>query len=356
MQISLKHMAILYFCVGIILPFLIVKDSNIFKKNTYNSNYLSKDNTNILKGLSVVIIIIHHLSLFLVNDGIFKTIFSRMGFLAVSIFLFVSGYGLMVQFTRKKERYFKGYFKNKILRLYLIFFCANIISTLLSNIFLNNQYTIIDIIKSSLLMNFADGRVLWFVAVILYFYIIFYIAFKLFNKNTAILLMSVSLGIWIALNIFLHHGAWYYNSAICFPLGIIVAEYNEQIFKVAKKYYLLVLSANVVLFLLGMTFYIKGIDKLQFIIPIFFVILILSLLMKVNLKSQFFYFMNGISFEFYLFQLIALNIVFQTKNEISSLFFLLAFLITVILSKILNVFVSFIFSIKIKRNLISSKP
>ncbi|WP_242834252.1 acyltransferase family protein [Clostridium pasteurianum] len=342
-------MVVLYISLIVILPLLLLVESKTFKFNTYNSNYLAKNNTDILKGLSVVIIIFHHLSLFLTNGGIYKTVISKVGFLAVSIFLFVSGYGLMVQFARKKNEYFKGYFKNKILKLYLVFFFSNIICTILSNVILNAQYNFVDIIKSSLLMNFADGRVLWFVAVILYFYIAFYIAFKFFKNNTAVIVIFISWILWIGLNIALHHGAWYYNSAISFPVGIIFGKYADQIFAFAKKYYLILTSGSLILFLLSMAAYIKGIDKLQFIIPILFTFVIVLLLMKVSLKSRFFNFMNGISFEFYLFQILALNIVFQTDNKTSSLYFFLAFLITVVLSKILNVFIGFIFNFIPKR-------
>ena len=351
MGISLKHMPILYFFIIVILPILLLEKSKIFKKSTYNDRYLSKNNTDAFKGLSVVIIIIHHLSLFLVNNGIFKTIFSRMGGLAVSIFLILSGYGLMFQFIRKKDGYFKGYLKTKILRLYLIFVCANIISTLISNIFLNSKYSIMDVIKSSLLMNFADGRVLWFVAVILYFYVIFYISFKFNNNNIAILIMFGSVGVWIIVNVFLHHGAWFYNTSICFPLGVIVAKYNEQIFRVFKKYYLSLLAVAVALFLFSMFLYIKGKDNLQFIIPVVFIILILLILMKVDLKSKSLVFMNSISFEFYLLQITILNVVFQTKNTMSSLYFFVAFIITIMVSKVLNMLVRYLFSIKIKSKL-----
>lgn len=351
MEIYLKHMPILYLFIIIILPILLFERSKIFKISTFNDKYLAKNNTDVLKGLSVVVIIIHHLSLFLVDNGIFKTIFTRMGFLAVSIFLILSGYGLMFQFTRKKDGYFKGYFKNKILRLYLIFVFANIISTLAINVFLNNEYSIMDVIESSLLMNFADGRALWFVAVILYFYVVFYLSFKFLNDNMAILIMFGSVGIWIMVNVFLHHGTWFYNTSICFPLGIIVAKYNEQIFRVFKKYYLLLLPISVVLFLLSMFFYIKGKDNLQFIIPVIFIMLILLTLMKIELRSKSLIFMNSISFEFYLLQISILNLVFQRKNMMSSLYFFVAFAITVIMSKILNMFIAYLFSIKIKRNL-----
>lgn len=340
-------MQILYFFIIIILPVLFLAKSKIFRITTYNEKYLAKNNTDIFKGLSVVIIIIHHLSLFLVNSGMFKTIFSRMGFLAVSIFLSLSGYGLMFQFSKRKETYFKGYFKNKIIRLYLIFVSANVVSTLISNIFLSSKYSIKDVIKSCLLMNFADGRQLWFVAVILYFYIAFYIAFKFFDKNMAILIMFVSVVIWSIVNIFLHHGAWFYNTSICFPLGIMIANYNEQIFKLAKKYYSFLLLVSIVSFLLSMFFYIKGKDSLQFIIPLIFIILMLLFLMKVDLKSKSLIFMNSISFEFYLLQIIILNVVFQTKSTMSSLYFFVALVITVIVSKMLNIFIGYIFTIKI---------
>jgi membrane-bound acyltransferase YfiQ involved in biofilm formation len=351
MEITLKHMSILYFSIIVIVPFLLFFKSKIFKLNTYNEGYLAKDNTDVLKGLSVVIIIITHLFLFSANNGIIITFFLKLGYLSVAIFLFVSGYGLMFRFAQKKDEYFKGYFKNKILKLYLIFFSANIVCTLLRNIFFNTKYGITDIIKSSLLMNFSDGRELWFVSAILYFYIAFYIAFKFFDKNVSILIMFICLGIWIIGNKFLHHGTWFYNTAICFPLGNIIAKYNEQIFKIAKKYYLLFLTITGLLFILCAFLYIRGEDIQQFIVPPVFNITMLLLLMKVSLKSRFFRFMNEISFDFYLLQIIILNVVFQTKNEISSVYFLIAFTITVIVSKILNMFVGYLFSIKIKRNL-----
>ena len=52
----------------------------------------------------------------------------------------------------------------------MTFIFSNILVSCLSNLFLNTNYGAIDIIKSSLFMKFADGRELWFIGIIIYYY------------------------------------------------------------------------------------------------------------------------------------------------------------------------------------------
>jgi membrane-bound acyltransferase YfiQ involved in biofilm formation len=341
MKIILENMWLLYIIfIGVFV--MSMYKSNLLKIGEYNQNYLDKDNTDILKGLSVTIIIVHHLSLFLIEDSVFKILFSKVGFLFVSIFLFVSGYGLIVQFNKKGKDYFKGFLLNKVIRLYLTFFIANIICTTFSNIFFSTNYGFIDMLKSSLLMKFADGRVLWFVAVILYFYIVFYIAYKFFN-NKSFIIMVIGFGMWIIGNILLQNGGWFYNSAICFILGILIAKYKDKIYNLVIKKYVMFLTVLTIIFLSLMIVYIYRIDKLQFIIPIVFILLIITLLIKVKLRSNVFKSMNKISFEFYLLQILIMKIIIGNGQPISSLYFILVFLITIILSKILNIIINFMF-------------
>jgi probable poly-beta-1,6-N-acetyl-D-glucosamine export protein len=65
-------------------------------------NYLSRENTNILKGICAVMVVLHHVCS---RTGTFSEIglgpiYTAMGYWAVSVFMFVSGYGLMCSLTK----------------------------------------------------------------------------------------------------------------------------------------------------------------------------------------------------------------------------------------------------------------
>lgn len=76
---------------------------------------LSRETTNALKGLAVVLILISHIF----GGGFGHRIVTPLGGIGVSIFLFLSGYGLNESYIAKGLRHF---WKNKLLRLLLPYF------------------------------------------------------------------------------------------------------------------------------------------------------------------------------------------------------------------------------------------
>ena len=86
------------FLIGIIC--LIIKRKSIFNAN---NDVLDKYNSNKIKGLLALLIIIHHLSIY-IKETILLKVFTIVGVIAVSAFFFYSGYGLMTSYL-KKENY-----------------------------------------------------------------------------------------------------------------------------------------------------------------------------------------------------------------------------------------------------------
>lgn len=348
MEIMLDDIWILYSFVFIVFPIILFKNSNILNNNQYNYAFLSKNNVDIVKGIAVIMIFLSHTAQRIcegnIANRIFYYLFLYTGLLGVVIFLFLSGYGLVIQY-RKNENYFKDFFIKKHARIYLTFFLANIITTILSNIFLDSRYGVIDVIKSSALIKFSTGRELWFIVIILYYYFVFYFAFKFLKKNNLGIFMFSSTLVYIAICIMLNKGEWWYNTAICFPIGIIFSMNIEKIYCFFKKYYSTILTLIIFLFLVCMIlFEILHIQYIQFIIPIIFIILLVILLMKIKLQSNSINFINNISLEFYLLHGIVLDIVFKVKELKSAAYVLIAFIIAIILSKLLNSIVKIIFN------------
>ena len=66
-----------------------------------NQDYFNKQQTESLKGLMAVLILIHHIYQHVLIGGdypLFDFIMRSLGYYAVSIFLFISGYGLMLRY------------------------------------------------------------------------------------------------------------------------------------------------------------------------------------------------------------------------------------------------------------------
>ena len=346
MEITLNNNLILNIFVFLVIPYFTFKDIKIFRGD-HNEEVLSKNNTDVLKGISVIVVILSHLALFSTKKGLITIIFFNAGFLAVSVFLFISGYGLMMQ-NIKKDNYIRKNMPRKIFKLYLQFIMANVLTTIIDDIFLGTNYGVIEILKTSLLMRFVDGRELWFVAAILYFYLVLYISFKFLREKQAIIMVCIAPIIYIMICVFFKRGTWWENTAFCFSMGVLFALYKEKILINSQKMYKTRVITVLLAFISMMYLYTKGITVLQFIIPIVFVTLIVLILMKINLKSKIMQYINKISFEMYLMHLVVLKVAFSYNTARDSSYVVLLFPLMILVSIVLKKISSAMFSIKIK--------
>lgn len=354
MEIILSNTLAINILVFIIFPMLILYKAKIYSIGEFNAEFLSKANTDIIKGVSVILVILCHISMFTKTDCAMSKIFIDTGLLAVAIFFFVSGYGLMSQF-QKKENYLKGFILNKIIRLYLIFFISNIIVTIINNIFLGTGYGIKHIIISSLYGNFANGRELWFVAAILFFYLSFYIAFKFLKDKGSIISICIAPIIYIILCKFLGKGTWWYNTVFCFIVGVLASLYKDKVFNSLKEKYILNLALSIISFVVTMFLYTRGYNKLQFIIPIIFIYLVCVLLMKVDLKSKSMSFINKISLEMYLVHLVILQVAFKDSIVRDSIYLVALFPVIILLSVVTKWVCDNTFNVLFKKKKIKEK-
>lgn len=279
----------------------------LFKKGEWNEEFLSLEQTKMIKGFCTVGIVLHHCSqrtaaawlpsIYIIHGLDF---FVDIGYLFVAVYLFFSGYGLYKSY-KNKDNYFKHYFLKRFVPLLLALFFSELIYYLYHHVL--STYT-------------------WYVYAILICYALFYIGFK-FIKNEHVSLLIVLFGIILYSIYCANHelGGWWYNTIGLFYIGLVFGKYETSIVEIFKKGYVPLL-----LFSVSLTFvcryyglyyeqavysvYKKEIVDLynlliivfRFFAGIGFTLLLLLISLKIRFNNKVLLFYESISLEFYLIQ------------------------------------------------------
>jgi peptidoglycan/LPS O-acetylase OafA/YrhL len=185
--------------------------------------------TNELKGLAVLTVVFGHIGYFLVTGNLFLYPLSTISGVGVDLFLFLSGYGLVVS-AMKKSRTIGNFYKDRLSKLLVPFWIVLIIFFLLDFFVLNKAYSATSII-SSFLGFFPTAHMyedinspLWYFTFILFYYLIFPLVFiKKRPWLSAIIIYLVSY-VLLAFNFSFISGVNYFYSTHywAFPLGVFL--------------------------------------------------------------------------------------------------------------------------------------
>ncbi len=188
----------------------------------------------------------------------------------------------------------------------LIYWAANAVG--------NEVYSVKDIffmmLKGETIVNYS-----WYVINILLFYLLFYLLMKIFgNKYTYIILATgLSCVAWIYMCKYLNWGRWWYNSTHLLVVGMIWATYEHKITKFIKKYYYIVFSITILLFLLcvGLSYNLSNENNLavHLLSAVLFTVNVLLFSLKFQIGNVVLNFFGKISYEIYLLQGLIINIL-----------------------------------------------
>ena len=159
-------------------------------KNNNNNNALSLQTCNVLKGISILAVFIGHTSKVFTGLFLYK-FYCSIGLFAVSVFFFISGYGLMYAYLHKKN-YKDCFLKKRCLPLMICY----VLACLLQNGLNGDDYLSF---KNILLCGYVPFS--WFILSILCLYLMFYIAISIFknNANAVIATTALMLGLFIVM-------------------------------------------------------------------------------------------------------------------------------------------------------------
>lgn len=263
-----------------------------------NKEYLNVKSTSGLRGFLAIGIIFHHLSQWVTSGDEFSN-FSYMGTYIVSIFFFLSAYGLYFQ-NENKKNYLDNFLVKRL---------------------------------SKILVPF------------------FYISFKFFkNKFISIVINTILIIGYICLAIKLGYGFWWYNSVFPFIIGLIWAKNQEKIDGVLDRHYFIILVLVTVLLFISHQYdillrYVHLEDSYSYALAanldniIFTIYFIIVFLKKINFSNIYLILIGSISFELYMIHGLVISMLGKTLvssriNDVIFTFFVLV--LSLILAWIIN--------------------
>ena len=271
-----------------------------------------------------------------------------MGTYIVSIFFFLSAYGLYVQ-NESRENYLDNFLVKRLSKIIVPFFIISLIYIFYR--FVNGQ-----LIDLNFFINlFKQGSTIiyngWFVDIIILMYIFFYISFKLFqNKFLSIVLNTIFITCYICLAIKLGYNFWWYNSALAFAIGLIWAKNQNKIDRVLEKYYFIVIILVTVLLFVSHKYdillkYLHLEDSYSYALAanldniIFTIYFIIVFLKKINFSNVYLTLIGRISFELYMIHGLVISMlgkIFVSSRVNDVLFTLFVLIVSLIFAWIIN--------------------
>jgi len=150
-----------------------------------------------------------------------------LGYLSVSIFFFLSGYGLTSAYKAKGISYINNFPKRKILPLYIY-------NLLLVFLYLFLWFAVKQPLTSKrIVLSFLFGHTVikygWYIQTTLLLYLLFFIIFKIHNKYLKFAVSLLGYAVYFTLCHFLDCWSMWYISVLAFAVGIIMAIKPQKI-------------------------------------------------------------------------------------------------------------------------------
>lgn len=198
-------------------------------RRTNAQRILSKDQTNQLKGLAILAVILGHLWVHAVGNAPKLT----YGGEAVAMFLILSGYGLTSSRGNRKIQH-GAYIAARIKRVMIPYWIITVILVTLDYFLLGRLYNLQDIVMTMLGVNvniqtrYID-YVRWFISFILIWYACYLLAASFLSDKISVLsLYGIAAVLFIADYYVLHMGFYQFAA---FPVGCTLGLYYDQIEK-----------------------------------------------------------------------------------------------------------------------------
>ena len=328
----------------IVLSWICIYGMKFSKPDGFNENYLSRNDTTAVKGIFVFLVFMSHFIQYYdmntVFDNPYKLVRKFLGQLVVVMFLFYSGYGIFESIKKKGTDYVKGLPVNRCLKV-LFHLDLAVIIFLVLDLIIGKKVTLTKFLFS--LVGWANiGNSNWFIFTIIILYLLVFISFMLFKSKPvfAIAFTTLLTGAYMFI-MSKYVDAYWYNTALCFPLGMWYSLYKEKIGKFFMRNNIIyILSVAFFAVLLAVSYKTKRNFAMYELYTISFTLLVVLVTMKISFGNKVLLWLGNHVFSVYILQRIPMT-VFQKIDIVSSnryIYFTLCFVITVILAELFDRF------------------
>ena len=286
-----------------------------------NEKYLSRSNTDCLKGICAIMVVLCHVCS---RTGIGSAlglgpIYTAFGYWGVSGFMFMSGYGLVCSLIKNSDgggEYLSTFLRNRVLPVYLLMALLVVVYYVLKLYLKLEPPT-----TGELVQSFFFGRTVisfgWYLQSIVLIYMIFYVAAKVVLKQFYKpigwpLSVAVGLGLllYIGLCLVMRLDPTWYETAFSFLAGVAVACYKTHVDGLlsTRKNTIIVLVVCTALFavsfVLGSGPFIQGPFKIvsKMMSAVFFCLCWVAFMRLVSLENSVTCFLGKLYLEIYIIQ------------------------------------------------------
>lgn len=193
---------------------------------------LSTDRTTALRGLLALVIILGHLALRTDAGGLLKLL-SRVGYLAVAVFFFLTGYGLQKQHMRR-DNYAKGFLKKRLVAVVLPY-------VVVTGLFWSCYAGLGKVYSVKTLLSRSIVPYSWYIFAVLGFYLAFWLLMLVCKRNHRAMIAggAVWFAVHTAICVVTGGEIWWYMSAFPVVIGMFWAVYESQLGQWLKRRYFL---------------------------------------------------------------------------------------------------------------------
>lgn len=227
---------LIFLLIIIMIAFVDLKAA---KPGEFFDSYMSRESTNAVNGIFVLLIFISHAAGYIQADGIldnaYLTFKNTMLQLIVVSFLFYSGFGMMESIRKKGSEYVRSIPYKRFFKVYYRLFLSVCLFVLL-NLAIKKNYGI-----RRTLLAFTGwsgiGNSNWYIFAILVLYMIVFVSFLIFKNRywlgaVAVTVLSAA---FVVIQIKLHRSPWSYNTVMLFPAGMIFSLIKSRFEKIVRK-------------------------------------------------------------------------------------------------------------------------
>lgn len=191
---------------------------------------LSKDKSNVVKSVLAILIVFHHFSTTCDISGFSE--FRRWGAIIVSVFFFMSGYGLGRSMTLKGKAYLSNFLNHRLWKSVILPYAIALIIFL---VYLN-----VDVPDASTLVgDWSRGFTLlpnaWFIVALALMYLGFYFINKTSGRCHVVKMFLYTL-VYIIIVYSVGFERCWYVSVIMFPLGMLYADKENELVTLLNRF------------------------------------------------------------------------------------------------------------------------
>lgn len=288
----------------------------------FNEGYISYSNSNAIKGILAVIILLSHMRGYVTLsdsflDSTFLAILTFLGQLMVAPYFFYSGYGIMESIA-KKPSYMKQYPRKRILKTLIHFDTAVlmyiIVMSIIGFIYPAHYYLTCWVGWDSV------GNSNWFIFDILVLYVLFYSCYRLSKKLTPpysinkdiqqfIMLSLYSLSVvilWVVLAK-ANKGCWWIDTLFTFPLGAWFSYYRSKFEKWMRCSFVSVILL-LVLSVIFTAWKTRFGNDIYGITACIFCLLLIVVCTKLDMNNKYLQWLGTHAFSIYIIQRLPMNL------------------------------------------------